>query len=260
VVLAPATIEECFHLVITARRIAEALRCVVVVLTDANLATGVQPFPRPAVDPRWMSTPPDLSPVPEGVKPYDWDPDLGLSRRFIPGQLGGMHTLTGLSHDEASHVAYGPEEHERGCMMRARKIAVFQQTLKCPEVYGDPTGDLLVVGWGSTKGAIDEAVDRARAQGLKVSSLHLRVVWPLPPGLKEIFAGFRKVATIEINYSDRLEYPHITSENRRMGQMAWLLRANTLVDVDCWTRVPGQPLRPVQIEEGIRAMMPGRNA
>ncbi len=260
VVLAPATIEECFHLVITARRVAEALRCVVVVLTDANLATGVQPFSRPEVDPRWMSVPPDLSSVPDGVKPYDWDPELGLSRRFIPGQPGGMHTLTGLSHDEASHVAYGPEEHERGCAMRSRKIAVFQQTLTPPEICGDPTGDLLVVGWGSTKGAIDEAVERARAQGLKVSSLHLRVLWPLPSGLKDIFAGFRKVATIEINYSDRLGDPHITPENRRMGQLAWLLRANTLVDVDCWTRVPGQPLRPIGILEGIQSMMPGRKA
>ena len=142
--------------------------------------------------------------------------------------------------------------------MRSRKIAVFQQTLKRPEVYGDPEGDLLIVGWGSTKGAIEEAVDQARADGLKVSSIHLRILSPLEPGLKEIFAGFRKVATVEINYSDRLGDPYITTENRRMGQLAWLLRAQTLVDVDCWTRVPGQPLRPKGILEGIRSMMPGR--
>jgi 2-oxoglutarate ferredoxin oxidoreductase subunit alpha len=257
VVIAPATIEECFHLVVTARRIAEALRCVVIVLTDANLATGVQPFPRPRFDPRWQSGPPDLRPVPEGVKPYDWDPDTGLSRRFIPGQPGGMHTLTGLSHDEASKVAYDPESHERGCAMRSRKLAVLQQTLKPPEVYGEPEGDLLVVGWGSTKGAIEEAVDRARANGLRVSSLHLRFLSPLEPGLAGIFARFRKVATVEINYSDRLGDPYITKESRRMGQLAFLLRAATLVDVDCWTRVPGQPLRPKQILEGIDVMMPG---
>ena len=257
VVIAPATIEECFHLVVTARRIAEALRCVVIVLTDANLATGVQPFPRPQFDPRWQSGPPDLHPVPEGVKPYDWDPETGLSRRFIPGQPGGMHTLTGLSHDETSSVAYDPESHERGCAMRSRKLAVLQQTLKPPEVYGEPEGDLLVVGWGSTKGAIEEAVDRARARGLRVSSLHLRFLSPLEPGLAGIFARFRKVATVEINYSDRLGDPYITKESRRMGQLAWLLRAATLVDVDCWTRVPGQPLRPKQILEGIEAMMPG---
>jgi len=254
VILAPATIEECFHVVVTARRLAEALRCVVIVLTDANLATGVQPFPRPEFDARWQSGPPDLSAVPEGVKPYDWDPQTGLSRRFIPGQPGGMHTLTGLSHDESSRVAYDPESHERGCAMRSRKIAVLQQSLKPPEVYGDPAGDLLVVGWGSTKGAIEEAVDRARAKGLKVSSLHLRFLSPLEPGLVEIFARFKKVATVEINYSDRLGDPYITKENRRMGQLAWLLRAQTLVDVDCWTRVPGQPLRPKGILEGIETM------
>jgi 2-oxoglutarate ferredoxin oxidoreductase subunit alpha len=257
VVLAAATIEECFHLVVTARRIAEALRCVVMVLTDANLATGVQPFPRPALDPRWQAAPVDLSPVPEGVRAYDWDPELGLSRRFIPGQPGGLHTVTGLSHDENSRVAYDPESHERGCAMRSRKLAVFQQTLKRPEIHGDATGDLLIVGWGSTKGAIEEAVDRARADGKRVSSLHLRFLSPMEPGLKEIFAGFRKVATIEINYSDRLGDPHITPENRRYGQLAWLLRAHTLVDVDCWTRVPGEPLRPISILEGIRSLMPG---
>jgi 2-oxoglutarate ferredoxin oxidoreductase subunit alpha len=257
VVMAAATIEECFHMVITARRIAEALRCVVMVLTDANLATGVQPFARPALDPRWQAAPIDLSPVPEGAQPYGWDPELGLSRRFIPGQPGGLHTLTGLSHDENSKVAYDPESHERGCAMRSRKLAVFQETLKRPEIYGEDTGDLLVVGWGSTRGAIEEAVDRARAEGQKVSSLHLRFLSPLEPGLREIFAGFRKVATIEINYSDRLGDPHISAENRRYGQLAWLLRAQTLVDVDCWTRVPGEPLRPMSILEGIRSMMPG---
>jgi 2-oxoglutarate ferredoxin oxidoreductase subunit alpha len=260
VVMAASTIEECFHMVVTARRIAEALRTVVVVLTDANLATGVQPFPRPALDPRWQAAPPDLGPVPDGVKPYDWDPELGLSRRFIPGQPGGLHTLTGLSHDEHSRVAYDPESHERGCAMRSRKLAVFQQTLKPPQVYGAPDGDLLVVGWGSTRGAIEEAVDRARAEGLRVSSLHLRFLSPLEPGLKEIFGRFRRVATVEINYSDRLGEPHITPENRRYGQLAMLLRASTLVDVDCWTRVPGQPLRPVQIFEGIKAMLPGRRS
>jgi 2-oxoglutarate ferredoxin oxidoreductase subunit alpha len=255
--MAAATIEECFHMVITARRIAEALRCVVMVLTDANLATGVQPFARPALDPRWQAAPIDLSPVPEGAQPYGWDPELGLSRRFIPGQPGGLHTLTGLSHDENSKVAYDPESHERGCAMRSRKLAVFQETLKRPEIYGEDTGDLLIVGWGSTRGAIEEAVDRARAEGQKVSSLHLRFLSPLEPGLREIFAGFRKVATIEINYSDRLGDPHISAENRRYGQLAWLLRAQTLVDVDCWTRVPGEPLRPMSILEGIRSMMPG---
>jgi 2-oxoglutarate ferredoxin oxidoreductase subunit alpha len=256
VVLATATIEECFHAMITARRIAEAFRTVVVVLSDANLATGVQPFPRPEVDVAWMAGPPDLSAVPDGLRPYDWDAKTGLSRRFIPGQPGGMHTPTGLAHDERSKVAYDMDVNQRGSEMRSRKMAVLQSMLQPPAVRGAESGDLLIVGWGSTKGAIEEAVDRARAQGIRVSSTHLTFLSPLQPGLKEIFARFGKVMTVEINYSDEPGAPYITEDNRRRGQLAWLLRATTLVDVDCWTRVPGEPLRPGVILDVIRRNAP----
>lgn len=255
VVLAPATIEECFHCVITARRLAETFRMPVIVLSDANLATGVQPFPRPALETAWQAAAPDQSVVPAGLRAYDWDPQTGLSRRIVPGQPGGMHTVTGLSHDERSCVAYDAEIHQRGARMRSRKLAVLQQSLTPPEVHGAASGDLLVVGWGSTKGAIEEAVDRAHAEGLAVSSLHLRFLSPMEPGLKAIFDRFRKVMTVEINYSDTPGDPFITEENRRRGQLAWLLRAQTLVDVDCWTRIYGEPLRPGAILQGLRAAL-----
>jgi 2-oxoglutarate ferredoxin oxidoreductase subunit alpha len=220
IVLAPATIEECFHCMVTARRLAEAFRMPVMVLSDANLATGVQPFPRPALDASWQAAAPDQGPVPAGIRPYEWDKDLGLSRRFIPGQPGGMHTVTGLSHDERSCVAYDAEIHQRGARMRSRKLAVLQQTLAPPTVRGADSGDLLVVGWGSTKGAIEEAVDRARAEGLSVSSLHLTFLSPLEPGLKEIFSRFTKVITVEINYSDDPRDPFITRVPARGGARA----------------------------------------
>ncbi len=256
VVMAPATMEECFQSAITARRIAEAFRCVVIVLTDANLATGQQPFPRPDLKPEWFSGPPDLSPVPEGTLPYDWDPKLGLSRRVIPGQSNGMFIATGLSHDERSKIAYDSETHQRACMMRSRKMAVFQSTLKPSKIHGDDSGDLLVVGWGSTMGTIEEAVDRARDEGLAVSSLHLRFLSPLESGLKKRLSRFKKVMTVEINYSDETTDPYINEENRRRGQLSWLLRASTLVDVDCWTRVPGEPLQPGKILQAIRDKLP----
>jgi 2-oxoglutarate ferredoxin oxidoreductase subunit alpha len=139
--------------------------------------------------------------------------------------------------------------------MRSRKIAVLQQTLQPPQVYGDDSGELLVVGWGSTKGAIEEAVDRARADGLSVSSCHLTFISPLEPGLKEIFDRFDRVMTVEINYSDKRDDPYITDENRRRSQLAFILRAYTLVDVDCWSRVPGQPLRPGNILKAIRGRL-----
>jgi len=259
VVIAPSTIEECFHVMVTARRIAEAFRCVVFVLSDANLATGVQPYARPRPDVAWQAAPPDLSPVPAGTKPYDWDPLTGLSRRLIPGTPEGMHTVTGLAHDEASKVAYTSDINQRASTMRARKIAVLQSMLKPPVVNGDADGgELLLVGWGSTRGAIEEAVERARAEGLSVSSLHLSFLSPLEPGLKEIFARFDRVMTVEINYSDDAGAPYVSDENRRYGQLAWLLRAQTLVDVDCWTRVLGEPLRPGAIHDVIRARLASR--
>ncbi len=251
VVMAPATIEECFHAMVTARRIAETFRTVVMVLTDANLATGVQPFPRPDPQVSWIAGPIDQTAIPDGLRAYDWDPKTGLSRRFIPGQPNGMHTVTGLAHDENSKVAYATDVNQRAAAMRSRKIAVLQQALKTPEVYGDDEGDLLVVGWGSTKGAIEEAVDRARNEGLSVSSLHLRFLSPMEPGLEEIFANFDRVMTVEINYSDDAGDPYITDENRRHGQLAWLLRARTLVDVDSWTRVLGEPMRPRMIYDAM---------
>jgi 2-oxoglutarate ferredoxin oxidoreductase subunit alpha len=257
VVLAPATIEECFHSMVLARRIAETFRTVVIVLSDANLATGVQPFPRPEPVAEWQGSPPDQSAVPEDTRPYEWDPRTGLSRRLIPGQEGGQFTATGLAHDEDSHVAYDPEINQRSSRARSRKMAVLQSTLTAPPIHGDPSGDLLVVGWGSTKGAIEEAVDRARAEGLSVSSTHLTFLSPLPPGLTEMFGRFGRVMTVEINYSDEPDDPFITPENRRRGQLAWLLRAQTLVDVDCWTRVMAEPLRPGSILEVIRERLGG---
>ncbi len=255
VVIAPRSIEECFHSMVTARSIAETFRTVVIVLTDANLATGVQQFTRPELDIRWQQGPIDQSPVPEGLRPYEWDPETGLSRRIIPGAPGGQHTVTGLAHDEHSLVSYHPSSNELGMRMRSRKLAVFQSTLMPPTVYGDEEGDLLVVGWGSTQGAIDEAVDRARAEGRKVSSCQLTFLSPLEPGLKAIFSRFSKVMTVEINYSDTVGDPYITEETRRYGQLAWLLRAHTLVDIDCWTSCPGQPLRPRDIYRNIIAKL-----
>lgn len=251
VVLAAATIEECLHFVIMARRLAETFRTPVILLTDANLAAGVQPYPRPEPRLDWLAPPVDQSDWDDSIPPYHWDPTTGLSPRPIPGMRDGQYILTGLAHTGESKVAYDADSNQRGCAMRSRKLAALAGTLKPPTVHGDPEGDLLVVGWGSTLGAIEEAVDRVRAEGQRVSSLHLRILSPLEPGLKEIFGRFRTVMTVEINYSDDPKAPLITNETRRYAQLAWLLRAHTLVDVDCWSGVYGHPLQPGLIQRVI---------
>src|SRR5579872_2929317 len=260
IIIAPATIEECFHFMITARKLAEDFRGPVLVLSDANLATGQQPFARPQLSSAWLAPPVDQSDWDPKVPPFAWDPKTGLSQRPRPGQRGGEYVLTGLAHDEESHVAYESDINQRAMDMRIRKLAVLRSALKPPAIHGDPEGDLLVVGWGSTLGAIEEAVDRLRAGGARVSSLHLRFLSPLEPGLKEIFSGFRKVMTIEINYSDGRDTPYASEEGRRGAQLAQILRAQTLVDVDCWSRVPGSPLRPGVIEQALRQALGQKEA
>jgi 2-oxoglutarate ferredoxin oxidoreductase subunit alpha len=251
VVIAPATIEDCFYSVITARKIAETFNMVVVVLSDTSLASSQQPFPRPQFSEAWLAPSIDQSEIPAGLKPYDWNPTTGLARRFIPGQPGGMHTLTGLAHDSLSHVAYDPESNESSIRARSHKLAALQRTLKTPPVFGDPKGDLLVIGWGSTKGAIEEAVTKLRAEGRKVSSLHLTFLQPMAPGIKEIMQRFKKVITIEGNWSDDPNDEIIDESNRRYSALAMLLRSRYLIDVDCWSEVRGQPIKPSTIQRVI---------
>jgi 2-oxoglutarate ferredoxin oxidoreductase subunit alpha len=253
IVIAAATISECFHFVVMARKLAESFRTPVIMLTDANLATGVQPIERPDVTEEWFAPPVDQSSWDKDIAPYNWDATTGLSPRPIPGMRDGEYILTGLAHNRNSKIAYDSASNQEGMRMRSRKLAALSETMKPPEIHGDSTGDLLIVGWGSTLGAIEEAVDLARSQGKQVSSVHLRFLSPLEPGLKEIFSGFRKVMTVEINYSDDFDSPLINEENRRYSQLALVLRAHTLMDIGCWSKVPGHPLQPGTIGEVIDA-------
>jgi len=255
VVIAAATISECFHFVVMARKLAESFRTPVIMLTDANLGTGVQPIERPEVTDEWFAPPIDQSAWDEDISPYNWDETSGLSERPIPGMRGGEYVLTGLAHNRDSKIAYDSASNQEGMNMRSRKLASLAATMKPPEIHGDSKGDLLIVGWGSTLGAIEEAVDLARARGKKVSSVHLRFLSPMEPGLKKIFSGFKKVMTVEINYSDDADAPLVGDENRRYSQLALVLRAHTLIDVDCWSKVPGHPLQPGTIGKIIDARL-----
>jgi 2-oxoglutarate/2-oxoacid ferredoxin oxidoreductase subunit alpha len=252
VVIAPTSIEDCFYSMITARKIAETFGMVVIVLSDASLATAQQPFPRPQFSADWLAPPVDQTPTAPGAKPYDWDPVTGLSRRFQPGQPGGMHTLTGLAHDRASKVAYDPAVNEEGLRMRSLKLAALQKTLAPPTVFGDPSGDMLLIGWGSTQGVIEEAVTRLRGEGLRVSSVQLRFIQPMPSGIREILARFKHAMTIEGTWSDKVEDELIDADNRRYAPLATMLRSRFLFDIDCWSEARGQPIKPGAVAEIVR--------
>ena len=166
-----------------------------------------------------------------------------------------MHCLTGLAHDSDSHVAYDPHINEDSIHMRSLRLASVQRLLKTPTVTGDSEGDLLVVGWGSTRGAIAEAVERVRADGHRVGAMHLQFLQPLAPGIDEILGRYDRVLAVENNWSDSVEDPVIDTGNRRFSNLAWLLRARFLVDVDCWGQVRGQPLQPGAIEAALRSRL-----
>lgn len=251
VVMAVSDIEDCFYSMITARKIAETFNTVVIVLTDASLASAQQPFVRPKLSENWLAPPFDQSAIPEGLVPYDWDHRTGLSRRFIPGQPNGMHCLTGLAHDRESHVAYDSDVNHESIMHRSLKLAALQKTLKIPPVFGDDEGELLIIGWGSTKGTIEEAVGRLREDGHKVSSLHLRFIQPMPSGIMEVMMRFEQVMTVEGNWSDNLDHEIVDADNRRYSELAMLLRARYLVDVECWSEVKGRPIKPRSIVQAV---------
>jgi 2-oxoglutarate ferredoxin oxidoreductase subunit alpha len=233
-------------MVITARKLAEAFRTPVIVLSDAawrrasaDSASGAEGGVARAAD-RPVA-------VEEGVPPYDWDEETGLSPRPIPGQRGGEYVLTGLAHTNMSKVAYDPSANMKGNEMRSRKLAALRSTLKPPKVHGDEEGDLIVVGWGSTLGAITEAVDRARAEGPQgvVGAYSFPVA--AGAGLRKIFERFDKVMTVELNYSDPPEGLMMEHQPGRPAQLALLLRGRTRRDIDYWSISQGQPLRPGQI-------------
>jgi len=215
VVLAAASVEDCFYVMLEAARIAKKYSTPVFVLSDSSLSTRIEAFEEPDLKNLMQDLKPDLSPRPAGFKPYPLDK---ITQHVPPGarMLDGKYPLlTGLEHDEMGHPSGSPALHIQMTAKRRKKIQQLAEELPLPEVHGDAEGDTLLVGWGSTYGPIREAVNRVRQSGGQLSSIHLRHVHPLPNGLDAIFARFRRVLVAELN--DEGIYG--------TGQLATILRA-----------------------------------
>jgi 2-oxoglutarate ferredoxin oxidoreductase subunit alpha len=217
VVLAPANVEDCFYTAIEAVNIARKYSVPVIILTDQGIATRIEAFPEPNLEKVCQDISPDLSAVAD-FKPYDLTPADGVTRHLAPGTRiasGKYPIVTGLEHDEMGHPTGSPALHMKMTAKRRKKLQTLAATLAKPTVYGPPEGNVLLVGWGSNQGPIREAVDRARAAGDSVSSLHVRYINPLPDGLEDIFSGFNHVFVVELNDEGIYGF----------GQLAGLLRA-----------------------------------
>ncbi len=215
VVLAPSSVEDCFYTAIEAVNIARQYNTPVFILSDQSIATRIETFEEPNLQKVCQDLTPDLSPV-ASYTPYPVDGRV--ERRVAPGTpiANGQYPLaSGLEHDEMGHPTGSPKLHMQMTARRRGKLQRLGESLPVPQVYGPPEGNILLVGWGSTQGPIREAVDRARAAGDSVSSLNLRHISPLPPGLENIFAGFNHVIVVEMNDEGLYGY----------GQLAGLLRA-----------------------------------
>lgn len=217
VVLAPANVEDCFYTAIEAVNIARKYNVPVFILSDQAIATRIEAFPEPDLEKVCQDLTPDLTPVAD-YKPYDLSAPDGVVRRLAIGtriESGRYPIASGLEHDEAGHPTASPKLHMQMTAKRRKKLQALGASLPVPKIYGPSEGNVLLVGWGSTRGPICEAVDRARAQGDSVSSIHLRHLNPLPPGLENIFSGFHHVFAVEMNDEGIYGY----------GQLAGILRA-----------------------------------
>ena len=217
VVLAPKDVEDCFYTAIEACRIAKEYSTLVVILSDQAIATRIEAFPEPDLENNWIEPKLDLSERPEDFKPYPLD---DLTRHSPPGAKsasGKYPVVTGLEHDEWGHPSGSPKMHDQMSTKRREKLIKLAETYGDPDLYGEDSGDLLIVGWGSTYGPIREAVDRLNSEGHKVSQLGIRHIHPLNPNLDELFSRFTHILVPEIND------PGIYG----FGQLATMLRAKT---------------------------------
>jgi 2-oxoglutarate ferredoxin oxidoreductase subunit alpha len=240
-IVAPATPADCFTMAIEAFRIATRHMTPVFFLSDGYLGNGAEPWrvPTPADLPRlevkfWTDA--------ATFKPYLRDPKTLARPWAVPGTPGLEHRIGGLEKEDVTgNVSYDPLNHEKMVHLREEKIARIADDIPLQEVHGDPSGRLLVVGWGSTHGAITSAVEEARRDGLAVSSIHLRYLNPFPRNLGEVLGRFGTILVPELN----------------LGQLRALLRARFLVDARGLNKVQGKPFRVSEIARAIRDALKG---
>ena len=238
-VLAPATTSDCFDIAIEAVRLATKYMTPVIVLSDGYLAHAAEPWriPQEADLPKF---PVSYRTDPEGFHPFLRDPET-LARPWVkPGTPRLEHRIGGLERDyDSGHISYDPDNHARMTKARADKIAGIARDIPLQDVaVGEDHGALAVVGWGSTFGAIHQAVKIARDEGRDVSHIHLRYLSPFPRNLGDLLKRFERVLVPEMNN----------------GQLVKLLRAEYLIPAEPLSKVTGKPFRVTEIVQAIRKL------
>jgi 2-oxoglutarate ferredoxin oxidoreductase subunit alpha len=241
VVLAAATVEDCFYIAIEAARIARKYSTPVFILSDTSLATRIEAFDEPKLGELMVDPKPDLTPR-QTFKPYPID---SITQHVVPGTriLDGKYPLlSGLEHDEMGHPTGSPKLHMVMTAKRRNKLRKLAEEIPVPEIFGDQEGDTLLVGWGSTYGPIHDAAKQAREHGEKIGAIHFRHLHPLPNGLEKIFARFKRIVVVEMNDLGIYGF----------GQFALVLRARYCEPkIESVTKTDGLTYRVKEILDGV---------
>jgi 2-oxoglutarate ferredoxin oxidoreductase subunit alpha len=231
-VVAAASPADCFDTAVEAWRIALKYMTPVVLLSDAFLANGTEPWRIPELDDLPDLRTPGLTDA-AGFYPYARNEETLARPWVVPGTPGMEHRIGGLEKlDVLGTVSYDPDNHHRMSLLRAEKVARIAKDIPPLEVFGPPTGDLLILGWGSTYGAIRSAAERLQGRGKSVAHAHLRHLNPFPANTGDVLRGYRTVLVPEIN----------------LGQLRTLIRSEYLVDALGFNLVRGKPFAIGEIE------------
>ena len=234
-VFAPATPGDCFWIALQATRIAIKYMVPVIILSDGYLANGAEPWRIPSLG-DLPEIPVRFETNPENFQPYRRDPHTLARPWAIPGTPGLEHRIGGLEkQDVTGNVNYEPLNHERMVRLRAEKVAAIVQDVPDAVPEGDPSGDLLIVAWGSTYGPITAALKAQRANGHRIGHVHLRHLNPLPKNLGDLLGRYDRVLVPEMN----------------MGQLSMLLRAKYLIDAKGYNKIQGKPFKQSELEHRI---------
>ena len=241
-VLASRSPGDCFDTAVEAVRLATKYMTPVMLLTDGYMANASEPWLIPDFE-TYEPFPAKFRDDPEDFHPYLRDPD-SLGRVWVkPGTPGLEHRVGGIEKSyDSGHISYDPANHQKMTDVRAAKIDGIANDIPAQAVAsGEDSGKLAVVGWGSTFGAINQAVGRCVKDGLSVSHIHIRHVWPFPANLGELLSKFDRIIVPEMNN----------------GQMVNVLRAKFLVDAESITQITGQPFKVSTLEREIRSRIEG---
>jgi 2-oxoglutarate ferredoxin oxidoreductase subunit alpha len=238
-VLAPSSPGDCFWIALEASRIAIKYMVPVIILSDGYLANGAEPWKVPTVA-ELPQIPVHFETNPEGFLPYKRNPSTLARPWAIPGTPGLEHRVGGIEkQDVTGNINYEPLNHEHMVRTRAEKVEGIAQDI--PEIVpeGDPSGDLLIVAWGSTAGPITAAMKPMREKGHRIGHVHLRYLNPLPRNLGDILKCYKRVLVPEMN----------------MGQLVMILRAKFLVDAESYGKIQGKPFKQSEIEAKIEELL-----